>query len=188
MISSLTDILVEGVTTYQHLFYNYITRMAKIINDDWTEMEFNLEDYISKEELEKNYVPLEKYEKKKEQAKNAFANVDKAKQEALEKEAEAMSKKIREEVGFTTRHGFDEIPEEIKAVREQHPTLSWEQAYTLSGYQPTTSSSTNPWRENIQDEKKTEYTFDEVSNLAITNPKMYNEVAAKIEAGEIKMI
>ena len=38
------------------------------------------------------------------------------------------------------------------------------------------------------DEKKTEYTFDEVSNLALTNPKMYNEVAAKIEAGEIKMI
>ena len=37
-------------------------------------------------------------------------------------------------------------------------------------------------------ERKTEYTFDEVSNLAITNPKVYNEVAAKIESGEFKMI
>lgn len=162
--------------------------MAKLINDDGTELEINLDDYISKEELEKSYVPLEKYEKKKEQAKNAFANLDKAKQEALDKEAEAMSTRIREELSFMNKHSFDTIPDEVKATREQHPTLTWEQAYQISGYQPATSTSTNPWRENIMDEKKTEYTFDEVSNLALTNPKMYNEVAAKIEAGEIKMI
>ena len=169
--------------------------MAKLINDDGTEMEINMEDFVSREELSEKYVDREaynelqaKYDKKKEQAKNAFANVDKAKQEALEKEAEAMSKKIREEVSFMQNHSFDTIPEEVKATREQHPTLSWEQAYQISGYKPADNVNPNPWRENIVDAKKTEYTFDEVSNLAITNPKMYNEVASKIESGEFKMI
>ena len=162
--------------------------MAKIIYDDGHEEEFNQEDYISKEDVEKNYVPLEKYEKKKEQAKNAFASVDKAKQEALAQETEAIYNRLRDEVSFTAKHGFDAIPEEIKAVREQHPTLSREEAYKISGYQTPSSTSTNPWRESIEDVQKTEYTFDEISELAIKNPKAYNEIASKIESGEVKMI
>ena len=172
--------------------------MAKLILDDWTEKEVNVEDYISKadleenyisrEDLEDNYVSREKYEKKSKQAKQAFANQDKAKQEALANEADAMASRIREEITFTTKHGFDTIPEEVKAAKTQHPTLTWEQAYQISGYKAPESNNPNPWRENIADAKKTEYTFDEVSNLAITNPKVYNEVAAKIESGEFKMI
>lgn len=172
--------------------------MAKLILDDWTEKEVNVEDYISKtdleenyisrEDLEDNYVSREKYEKKSKQAKQAFANQDKAKAEALANEADAMASRIREEISFTTKHGFDTIPEEVKAAKEQHPTLNWEQAFQISGYKPAESNNPNPWRENIVDSKKTEYTFDELSSLAISNPKVYNEVAAKIEAGEYSMI
>ena len=172
--------------------------MAKVIYDDGTEKEINVEDYISKadleenyisrEDLEDNYVSREKYEKKSKQAKQAFANQDKAKAEALANEADAMASRIREEISFTTRHGFDTIPEEVKAAREKHPTLTWEEAYQISGYKPAESNNPNPWRENIVDSKKTEYTFDELSNLAISDSKMYNEVAAKIESGEFKMI
>ena len=162
--------------------------MAKLILDDWTEEVFNPEDYISREELEDKYVTREKYEAKKKQAKQAFANQDKAKQEALAEEADAMAQRIREEVSFTTRHGFDAIPEEVKATKSQHPTLSREQAYQISGYKAPETANPNPWRENIVDTKKTAYTFDEVSELAVKDPKMYNEVAAKIESGEFKMI
>jgi hypothetical protein len=82
--------------------------------------------------LEDNYVTREKYEAKKKQAKQAFANQDKAKQEALAEEADAMAARIREEISFTARHNFDTIPEEVKATKEQHPTLTWEQAYQIS--------------------------------------------------------
>lgn len=187
MISNQTDILVEGdhLSTLSLYLYN---EMAKIVFDDWREEDFNQEDYISKEELEKNYVPLEKYEKKKEQAKNAFANTEKAKQEALAQETDAIASRIREEVTFTTKHGFESIPDEIKAVREQHPTLSWEQAYQISWYEVPASTSTNPWREDTADVAKTEYTFDELADLAYKNPKAYDEVAQKIESGEFKQI
>lgn len=171
--------------------------MATIVFDDWHEEEFNQEDYISKsdleenyisrDELEDNYVSREKYERKSKQAKQAFANQDKVKQEALEKEADAMASRIREELAFTQNHGFDTIPEEVKAVRQQHPTLSWEQAYQISGYKEPVSDNPNPWREDIVDPKKTKYSFDELSELAVKNPKEYNVIAWKIESGEYEM-
>lgn len=169
--------------------------MVKVIYDDGTEREFEEGELISRDELSERYVAKEdydelqaKYDKKKEQTKQAYANQDKVKQEAFAEAEERMANRLREEIWFTQRHGFDTIPEEVKAAKEKHPTLSWEEAYTISGYKPAESANPNPWRENIVDAKKTEYTFDEVSNLAITNPKVYNEVAAKIESGEFKMI
>lgn len=171
--------------------------MAKIIYDDWREEEFNQEDfiskadldekYISREELEDNYVTREKYEAKKKQAKQAFANQDKAKQEALAEEADAMAQRIREEITFTAKHNFDTIPDEVKAAREKHPTLSWEEAYQISWYKDTSSANPNPWREKIWESRK-EITFDELSDLAIKNPSAYNEIAAKVESWEVKMI
>ena len=169
--------------------------MVKVIYDDGTEREFEEGELISRDELSERYVAKEdydelqaKYDKKKEQTKQAYANQDKVKQEAFAEAEERMATRLREEIWFTQRHGFDTIPEEVKAAKEKHPTLNWEEAYQVSGYKPAESVNPNPWRENIVDAKKTEYTFDEVSNLAITNPKMYNEVAAKIESGEFKMI
>lgn len=169
--------------------------MVKVIYDDGTEREFEEGELISKDELSEKYVAKEdydelqaKYDKKKEQTKQAYANQDKVKQEALADAEERMASRLREEISFTQKHGFDTIPEEIKATREKHPTLSWEQAFQISWYKPAENNNPNPWRENIVDAKKTEYTFDEVSNLAISNPKMYNEVAAKIESGEYQMI
>lgn len=169
--------------------------MAKLINDDGTEVEINMEDYVSKEELSEKYVAKEdyddlqaKYDKKKEQTKQAYANQDKVKQEALADAEEKMANRIREEIAFTSKYGFDTIPEEVKAAKAQHPTLNWEQAYQISWYKAADTTNPNPWRENIVDAKKTEFTFEEVSDLALTNPKMYNEVASKIESGEFKMI
>lgn len=169
--------------------------MVKVIYDDGTEREFEEGELISRNELSDRYVAKEdydelqaKYDKKKEQTKQAYANQDKVKQEAFAEAEERMATRLREEIWFTQRHGFDTIPEEVKAAKEKHPTLNWEEAYQISGYKPAESVNPNPWRENIVDAKKTEYTFDEVSNLAITNPKVYNEVAAKIESGEFKMI
>ena len=169
--------------------------MVKVIYDDGTEREFEEGELISRDELSEKYVAKEdydelqaKYDKKKEQTKQAYANQDKVKQEAFAEAEERMATRLREEIWFTQRHGFDTIPEEVKAAKEKHPTLNWEEAYQVSGYKPAESVNPNPWRENIVDAKKTEYTFDEVSNLAITNPKVYNEVAAKIESGEFKMI
>lgn len=169
--------------------------MVKVIYDDGTEREFEEGELISRDELSERYVAKEdydelqaKYDKKKEQTKQAYANQDKVKQEAFAEAEERIAKRVREEETFLRKHGFDTIPEEVKAAKEKHPTLNWEEAYQVSGYKPAESVNPNPWRENIVDAKKTEYTFDEVSNLAITNPKMYNEVAAKIESGEFKMI
>lgn len=169
--------------------------MVKVIYDDGTEREFEEGELISRDELSEKYVAKEdydelqaKYDKKKEQTKQAYANQDKVKQEAFAEAEDRIAKRLKEEIWFTQRHGFDTIPEEVKAAKEKHPTLSWEEAYQVSWYKPAESVNPNPWRENIVDAKKTEYTFDEVSNLAITNPKVYNEVAAKIESGEFKMI
>ena len=169
--------------------------MAKLINDDGSEVEINMEDYVSKEELSEKYVEKSaydelqsKYDKKKEQTKQAYANQDKVKQEALADAEEKMVNRITEEITFKTKHGFDAIPEEVKAAKAKHPTLNWEEAFQVSGYKPAETANPNPWRENIVDAKKTEFTFEEVSDLALTNPKMYNEVAAKIESGEFKMI
>lgn len=178
--------------------------MARIIYEDGREDVFNEEDYISKadleenyisrEEVESNYVTREKYDLKKKQAKQAFANTDKAKQEALAEEAEAFKAQIRDEVTFAARHSFDTIPEEIKATREKHPTLSWEEAYQISWYKAEDNTpvvNPNPWREAVTATSQTvkrEYTTDELADLAESNPDAYNEVATKIESGEIKQI
>ena len=56
--------------------------MAKIVYDDWSERDFNEEDFISRDELSENYiskddvaenyVSKELYDKKKKKAKEAY--------------------------------------------------------------------------------------------------------------------
>ena len=171
--------------------------MAKIVYDDGREETFNEEDfiskadleedYISKEELEENYVSREKYDQKKKQARSAFADKDKAKQEALATEGERLRKELRDEIKFTTKHGFDDIPEEVKQAKEKHPTLSWDEAMSISGYKPENSENPNPGRANpnVFNPEKTEYTSEELANLP---QEQFNIIAGKIEKGEVKTI
>lgn len=105
--------------------------MAKIVYDDGREETFNQEDFISRADLEQ-------------QAKSAFADKDKAKQEALATESERLRNELRDEIRFTTKHGFDDIPEEVKQAKEKHPTLSWDEAMSVSGYKPATIENPNP--------------------------------------------
>jgi hypothetical protein len=172
--------------------------MAKIVYDDWREEEFNQEDfisryeleenYISKDDVEENYVTREKYDQKKRQAKEAFKQKDLAWRQAVENEKENLAQSLREEIWFTTRHGYIEIPEEIKSVKEKHPDLSWEEAYKLSDYHDPVAVNPNPWRERETDIEKKEYSMDELADLADTNPALYNDVASRIEKWEIKQI
>lgn len=171
--------------------------MAKIVYEDGSEKDFHEEDfiskadleenYISKEDLEENYVSREKYDQKKKQAKSAFADKDKAKQEALATEGERLRAELRDEIKFTNKHGFDDIPEEVKQVKEKHPTLSWEEALSISGYQANDNLNPNPWRANpnaFNPEKK-EYTLEELASLP---QEQYNLVSAQIEKGEVKRV
>ena len=172
--------------------------MAKIIMDDWSERDFNEEDfisreeldekYISREDLEENYVSKEQYDKKKKQAKEAFKQKDLADRANAEVDRAELEKSIEEKVSFKSRHWFDEIPEEIKSIREANPNLTWEQAYRVADYHETSSSNPNPWREKAQNIERKEITFDEMADLAETNPTLYNEYAAKIESWEMKQI
>lgn len=171
--------------------------MAKIVYDDWSERDFNEEDfisreelsenYISKEDLEENYVSKEQYDKKKKQAKEAFKQKDLADRARDDVDRADLEKSIEEKFSFKSRHWFDEIPEEILSVREKHPDLSWEEAYRVSDYKPA-ESNPNPWREKATNIEKTEYSYDELADLADKNPSAYNEIAKKIESWEIKQI
>ena len=172
--------------------------MAKIIMDDWSERDFNEADFISKADLEENYiskddvaenyVSKELYDKKKKQAKEAFKQKDLADRAKDEVDRAELEKTIEEKVSFKAKHGFDEIPEEIRSIREQNPNLTWEQAYRVADYHESSSSNPNPWREKATNIEKKEYSYDELADLAEKNPTAYNEVAAKIESWEIKQI
>lgn len=190
--------LAEAGNRLSTAFYLlFIIKMAKIVYDDGAEKDFNEadfisredldENYISKEDLAENYVSREKYNQKKQQAKNAFANQDKAKKEALDEEAEKLRASIMEEVSFTTRHGFDQIPEEVQAIRAKHPTLSLDEALQISGYQGTSGANPNPWRANPNafNPQKTEYTLEELAQLP---QEQYDTVASRIEKGEVKKV
>ena len=172
--------------------------MAKIIMDDWSERDFNEADFISKADLEENYiskddvaenyVSKELYDKKKKQAKEAFKQKDLADRARDDVDKAELEKSIEEKVSFKAKHGFDEIPEEIRSIREQNPNLTWEQAYRVADYHESSSSNPNPWREKATNIEKKEYSYDELADLAEKNPSAYNEVAAKIESWEIKQI
>lgn len=168
--------------------------MAKIIYDDWTEKDFNQEDYISredlaelyvsKEDIEDNYVTREKYDKVKAQRRDAYRKAASKEDEVKHSDSESVSK---DEIMFSIKHGFDwAIPQEISEVKTKHPTLSWEDAYKLSGYEVATSNP-NPWIANpkvINGSEKVSYTVDEIANLSQSE---YNEVMAKAEAWTIKI-
>lgn len=171
--------------------------MAKIVYDDGREENYNEEDfisrdeldenYISKEEVEENYVSREKYEKKSKQARNAFANQDKAKQEALaEREAE-LEKSLEAKILFKTKHGLDEIPEEVIQARTNHPTLSWDEALKISGYEKISNDNPNPGRPNAKvfNPEKIEYTLEELAQLP---QEQYNAVMERVDKGEVKKI
>ena len=172
--------------------------MAKIIYDDWSERDFNEEDFISRDELSENYiskddvaenyVSKELYDKKKKQAKEAFKQRDLADRASAEVDKAELDKSIEEKVSFKAKHGFDEIPEEIQSIREANPNLTWEQAYRVADYHDAAPSNPNPWRERITDIQKTEYSYDELADLAEKNPTAYDEVAAKIEKWEARQI
>ena len=172
--------------------------MAKIIMDDWSERDFNEADFISKADLEENYiskddvaenyVSKELYDKKKKQAKEAFKQKDLADRARDDVDKAELEKSIEEKVSFKAKHGFDEIPDEIRSIREQNPNLTWEQAYRVADYHESSSSNPNPWREKATNIEKKEYSYDELADLAEKNPTAYNEVAARIESWEIKQI
>lgn len=172
--------------------------MAKIIMDDWSERDFNeadfisreelSENYISKEDLEENYVSKEMYDKKKKQAKEAFKQKDLADRARDDVDRAELEKSIEEKVSFKAKHGFEEIPEEIRVIREANPNLTWEQAYRVADYRDVSDTNPNPWRERTENIEKTEYSYDELADLAEKNPTAYNEVAKKIESWEIKQI
>lgn len=174
--------------------------MTKIVYDDGTEQEFNEGDFISKEELsekylskeevEANFVSKEKYDKKKNQTKEAFKQLDLAKKENSEENKEELTQSIRDEVTFSTKYWFDEIPEEIKSVKTKYPDLTWEQCMRVSDYSVSTPNvNPNPWREKLDSEiEKKEYSYSEIADLAESNPTAYGVIASKIEKGEIKLI
>jgi DNA-binding helix-hairpin-helix protein with protein kinase domain len=79
--------------------------MVKVIYDDGTEREFEEGELIYRDELSEKYVAKEdydelqaKYDKKKEQTKQAYANQDKVKQEAFAEAEERMATRLREEI------------------------------------------------------------------------------------------
>lgn len=170
-------------------------KIVKVIYDDGSEKDFNEadfiskedveENYLSKEDVEENYVAKEKYDHKKKQAKAAFKDKDLAKKEVLDEEREGLENVIKSELKFWMKHGFDEIPEEIKEAKAKHPTLSWEEAYSVSWYEKQSNTNPNPWREKIVDSNKKEYTLSELANLP---QAQYDIVADKIDKGEIKKI
>jgi hypothetical protein len=55
-----------------------------------------------------------------------------------------LEKSIEEKVSFKSRHGFDEIPEEIQSIRNANPNLTWEQAYRVADYHDADTSNPNP--------------------------------------------
>ena len=172
--------------------------MAKIVYDDWSEKDFNEEDfisrdelsenYISKEDLEENYVSKEQYDKKKKQAKEAFKQKDLAERAKDEVDRAELEKSIEEKVSFKAKHGFDEIPAEIQSIREANPNLTWEQAYRVADYHEVSDSNPNPWRERIWDIERREISYDELAEMAEKNPAKYNEIAKGIESWAIKQI
>ena len=172
--------------------------MAKIVYDDWSERDFNEEDFISRDELSENYiskddvaenyVSKELYDKKKKQAKEAFKQRDLADRASAEVDKAELEKSIEEKVSFKSRHGFDEIPEEIAQIREANPNLTWEQAYRVADYHDAGTSNPNPWRERTGNIEKSEYSYDELADLAERDPVAYNTVAKKIESWEYKQI
>lgn len=172
--------------------------MAKIVYDDWSERDFNEDDFISRDELSENYiskddvaenyVSKELYDKKKKQAKEAFKQRDLADRASAEVDRADLEKTIEEKISFKTRHGFDEIPEEILSVRNAHPDLSWEQAYRVADYHDAGTTNPNPWRERTGNIEKSEYSYDELADLAERDPIAYDLVAKKIESWEYKQI
>ena len=172
--------------------------MAKIVYDDWSERDFNEDDFISRDELSENYiskddvaenyVSKELYDKKKKQAKEAFKQRDLADRASAESDRADLEKTIEEKISFKTRHGFDEIPEEILSVRNAHPDLSWEQAYRVADYHDAGTTNPNPWRERTGNIEKSEYSYDELADLAERDPIAYDLVAKKIDAWEYKQI
>ena len=172
--------------------------MAKIVYDDWSEKDFNEDDFISRDELSENYiskddvaenyVTKELYDKKKKQAKEAFKQKDLAEKASAEVDKAELEKSIEEKVSFKARHGFDEIPEDIKSIRDANPNLTWEQAYRVADYHDAVTANPNPWREKATSIEKKEYSYDELADLAEKNPAAYDEVAKKIESWEIKQI
>ena len=170
--------------------------MAKIILDDWTEREVAESDIIMKDDLDEKYVSKEdydalqaKYEKKKAQAKDAFKDKDLATKEAVEKERDAIRESLKEEVRYTSNHWFDEVPEEVKAFKEKHPDLSWEEAHRASWYEPSHTENTNPWKPNkavFNWDKKT-WSTEDLAAIA-DDPEKFDAVMTKIESGEYKSI
>ena len=173
--------------------------MAKIIMDDWSERDFNEadfisradleENYISKDDVAENYVSKELYDKKKKQAKEAFKQKDLADRAKDEVDRAELEKTIEEKVSFKAKHGFDEIPEEIRSIREQNPNLTWEQAYRVADYHESSSSNPNPWRERADSSiERKEISFDELADLAEKDQAAYDVMAAKIQSWEVKQI
>lgn len=172
--------------------------MAKIVYDDGSERDFNEEDFISRDELSENYiskddvaenyVAKELYDKKKKQAKEAFKQKDLADRARDEVDRADLEKSIEEKFSFKSKHWFDEIPEEIVSIRNAHPDLTWEQAYRVADYHEVSDSNPNPWREKAANIEKTEYSYDELADLADRDPIAYNEIAKGIESWKIKQI
>ena len=169
--------------------------MAKIIYDDWTEKEFNQDDfisredlaenYVSKDDIEDNYVSKEKYDKVKAQRKELYKkNAELENSKEVEVKSEWVSK---DEIMFSVKHCFDwDIPQEIADVKAKHPTLSRDEALNLSGYQVATGNP-NPWIANpkaVNGGDKTEYKMEELANLSQSE---YNDIMAKVDAGQIKL-
>ena len=173
--------------------------MTKIVYDDGREEDFNEadfisraeldENYISKDDVAENYVSKELYDKKKKQAKEAFKQKDLAERQVSEESKAELEKAIEEKVSFKAKHGFDEIPEEIKSIREANPNLTWEQAYRVADYHETSDANPNPWREKVDSNiERKEISFDELAKLAETDQAAYDVMAAKIQSWEVKQI
>lgn len=170
-------------------------KIVKVIYDDGSEKDFNEADFISREELdenylskedvEENYVTKEKYDHKKKQAKANFKNQDLDRKALLDEERESLKNDLKSELSFSTKHGFDKIPKEIKEAKERHPTLSRDEAYNVSWYEKQSNTNPNPWREKIIDSNKKEYTLSELASLP---QAQYDIVADKIDKGEVKKI
>jgi hypothetical protein len=55
-----------------------------------------------------------------------------------------LEKSIEEKVTFKSKHGFEEIPEEIQNIRNANPNLTWEQAFRVADYHDATTTNPNP--------------------------------------------
>lgn len=84
------------------------------------------------------------YDKKKKQAKEAFKQKDLADRAREDVDRAELEKSIEEKVSFKAKHGFEEIPEEIKSIRDANPNLTWEQAYRVADYHDADTSNPNP--------------------------------------------